>query len=274
MEIFKRIKKYIKEEIYNLKQHHRLKLLTIILLIVLCPITIPVAIICFSIGIIISIIPGKKEYDKSEYKIITGENYLNIIFDLGKVAEYFTWKILNAQPEYKRVLINLCIPKDNNKTTEIDSILINKYGIFVIESKGYSGWIFGKENDQRWTQVIYQKKTKFYNPVLQNRNHIIHLAELLNIEDMNIFKSYIVFSNRCKLKKVKITKRNLRVIKRDYLNKTLQEDYNKTKEVSSEERIKEIGDKLLKYMINNNDIKEKHIKDIKRTIGYKEQIKS
>lgn len=144
MENFKRIKKYIKEEIYNLKQHHRLKLLTIILLIVLCPITIPVAIICFSIGIIISIIPGKKEYDKSEYKIITGENYLNIIFDLGKVAEYFTWKILNAQPEYKRVLINLYIPKDNNKTTEIDSILINKYGIFVIESKGYSGWIFGK----------------------------------------------------------------------------------------------------------------------------------
>lgn len=58
---------------------------------------------------------------------------------------------------------------------------------------------------------------------------------------MNIFKSYIVFSNRCKLKKVKITKRNLRVIKRDYLNKTLQEDYNKTKEVFSEERIKEIG---------------------------------
>lgn len=262
MKFFERIKQYIKEEIYNLENYHKVKLLTIILLIILYPLTIPLTIICFFIGIIISLIPGKREYDKSEYKIITRQGYLNIIFDKGKIAEYFTWKILKAQPEYKKVLINLYIPKDNTRTTEIDSILINKYGIFVIESKGYSGWIFGKENDQKWTQIIYKKKTTFYNPVLQNRNHILHLAELLEIKDMNVFKSYIVFSDRCELKKVNITKTNLRVVKRNTLNKTLQEDYNNEREVLSEDEIKELGDKLYKYMFNDNSIKEKHIRDI------------
>ena len=68
------------------------------------------------------------------------------------MAEYFTWDILNNQPEYKKVLINIYIPNGNH-TNEIDSILINNYGVFVIESKGYSGWIFGNETNKTWTQI-------------------------------------------------------------------------------------------------------------------------
>ena len=124
------IKKYIKSEWLNLKKNHRLKLLTIIILVILYPLTILIAILGFILGSISYLLPGKKEYDKSTYKNITKRTYFTTIFDMGYSAEYHTWKILNNQPEYKKVLINLYIPNANH-TSEIDSILINKYGIFV-----------------------------------------------------------------------------------------------------------------------------------------------
>lgn len=265
MIIFKQMKKYIKEEYYNLKYNHSLKLLTIILLIILYPITIPLVLFGFFIGMIIALLPEKKEYDKSVYKLITKKNYIDIIFDKGYSAEYYIWKILNGQPEYKKVLINLYLPKEDGNTCEVDAILINKYGIFVIESKGYSGWIFGSDNNKMWLQTIYKYKNKFYSPVLQNRNHIKILAKILDIDDMNIFKSYIVFSNRCEIKKMNIKKENLRVIKREQLNETLKNDYNNFKEVLNNEQIKDIEDKLFKYMFCDDLIKAEHIEYVEKS---------
>lgn len=62
--------------------------------------------------------------------------------------------------------------KLNTKGTisQIDHLVVSNYGIFVIETKNYKGWILGNEDSQNWTQVIYKYKNKFYNPVLQNRD--------------------------------------------------------------------------------------------------------
>ena len=62
---------------------------------------------------------------------------------------------------------------------QIDHVVVSIYGIFVIETKNYSGWIFGDENSQYWAQVIYKTKNRFYNPILQNRGHIKALQGLL-----------------------------------------------------------------------------------------------
>lgn len=59
-----------------------------------------------------------KRYLKSEW--YNFKNYHKI--------KLITWRILNNQSEYKKVLINLYIPNEL-RTSEIDSILINKYGI-------------------------------------------------------------------------------------------------------------------------------------------------
>lgn len=69
MGFFKELKKYLKSEWYNLKNYHRLKLITFILIIILFPITFPLIIIGFMFGILIALIPGKREYDKSLYKL-------------------------------------------------------------------------------------------------------------------------------------------------------------------------------------------------------------
>ena len=56
-------------------------------------------------------------------------------------------------------------------TTQIDVLVISKYGIFVIEVKNYQGWIFGQENQPQWKNVHFTKSFKFQNPLHQNYKH-------------------------------------------------------------------------------------------------------
>ena len=99
-----------------------------------------------------------------------------------------------------------------------------------------------------------------YNPIIQNRNHIKALANILEIKDMNIFRSYIVFSERCELKKITVNKPNVRVIKRSQLKDTLNKDYETYGSILLEKQISDFNDKLTKYMSPSDYIKIKHIK--------------
>ena len=54
-------------------------------------------------------------------------------------------------------------------TTQIDHVFVSVFGVFVVETKNMSGWIFGSERDQDWTQVFPGgRKFKFQNPLRQN----------------------------------------------------------------------------------------------------------
>lgn len=113
-------------------------------------------------------------------------------------------------------LRNLYIPKDDGTTTEIDVIFVTAKGIFVIESKNYSGWIFGSEKDAQWTAMLpNREKHRFYNPVWQNRGHIKWLTQYLQQEIPMI--SVIAFSRRCELKKISVDSPLTYVINRDNL---------------------------------------------------------
>ena len=101
----------------------------------------------------------------------------------------------------KKIIRNAYIPHYGS-TVETDIIMITEYGIFVIESKNYSGWIFGSEYNRYWTQMLNKNsKYKFYNPIAQNRTHIKALSDHLNIHP-SYFRSCIVFSNNAELKKI------------------------------------------------------------------------
>ena len=81
----------------------------------------------------------------------------------------------------KYVINNLCLNVGENKTCQIDHVLINRNGVFVIETKNYSGRIYGNENQREWTQVLGygNVKNKFYNPIKQNSTHIYHISQIL-----------------------------------------------------------------------------------------------
>jgi restriction system protein len=75
----------------------------------------------------------------------------------------------------------LSIHASSSDTTQIDHIFVSKYGIFVVETKNYKGWIFGNEKQALWTQKLYKKSYRFQNPLRQNYKHQKALQALLDI---------------------------------------------------------------------------------------------
>ena len=58
------------------------------------------------------------------------------------------------EKEGTRFLFNLYIPEGENGTTEIEMLMLSAKGLFVFESKNYSGWIFGSERQPKWYQTL------------------------------------------------------------------------------------------------------------------------
>ena len=77
-------------------------------------------------------------------------------------------------------------------TTQIDHVLVSRFGIFVIEAKNMDGWIFGSERDAQWTQNLYGNKTRFQSPLRQNYRHIAVLSEFLGLPQ-TAFHSVVMF---------------------------------------------------------------------------------
>jgi len=108
--------------------------------------------------------------------------------------------LLNNFPGTEYHLMNNITLPFKDGTTQIDHILVSRYGIFVIETKHYKGWIFGDEKSQNWTQVIYQYKSKFNNPIHQNNRHISVISELLDFIPRDHIHSIVVFTGEAKFK--------------------------------------------------------------------------
>ncbi|WP_338592259.1 NERD domain-containing protein [Shewanella khirikhana] len=77
-------------------------------------------------------------------------------------------------------------------TTQVDHILVSRFGVFVVETKNMKGWIFGSEKQRQWTQKIYRHSSKFQNPLHQNYKHTKTLESLLGI-GIDKLHSVIVF---------------------------------------------------------------------------------
>lgn len=86
----------------------------------------------------------------------------------------------------------------SNATTQIDHIVVTLKGIFVIETKHYSGRIFGNPTAPEWLQVFCHKKVWIRNPVYQNCGHVEELARLLDLGP-GAFFNLVVFSGRTEL---------------------------------------------------------------------------
>jgi len=78
-------------------------------------------------------------------------------------------------------------------TTQIDHILVSRFGVFVIETKDYSGWVFANAKHANWTQVMYGRKYHFQNPLFQNMRHIQAVSDLLDFLPTESIKPLVVF---------------------------------------------------------------------------------
>ncbi len=135
---------------------------------------------------------------------------LEFIFeDKGTRGERLVGSELAELPEEYYVFNDVLLKTWNGKTSQIDHIVVSKYGVFVIETKNYSGKIYGSENTEYWKEYFKSSSRYYwrnsesydlYNPVRQNEGHIRSLKKLLSkIGDIQCF-SIIAFSNDAELK--------------------------------------------------------------------------
>ena len=165
---------------------------------------------------------------------------------------------------------NVTLPTDDG-TTQIDHIIVSKYGIFVVETKNMKGWIFGAENQKQWTQQIFKHKSKFQNPLHQNYKHVRTLEDLLligsNAKNNSIF-SVIIFIGDSTFKtkmpeNVRFARGGIKYIK------SRTDIVFNAQEVASV--IEEIESGRLKRSIKTN---RQHIKHVKEIIEEKSDAKS
>lgn len=97
-------------------------------------------------------------------------------------------------------LLNHITLKLKDGTTQIDHILVSRFGVFVIETKAYKGWIFANPKQATWTQVLYRSKFRFQNPIFQNSLHLRAVESLLDFLPAEAIKSAVVFTGQAEFK--------------------------------------------------------------------------
>jgi restriction system protein len=109
---------------------------------------------------------------------------------MGEFQVNLVTKLFLSKDVY-HLIKNVTLPVDGG-TTQIDHVVVSRFGVFAVETKNVRGWIFGKEGDTYWTQKLYRHSEKFQNPLRQNWKHIKTLSEILGISEDKLH-SVIVF---------------------------------------------------------------------------------
>lgn len=185
--------------------------------------------------------------------------------NIGKFGEKRVARKLDWLPKEYITLNDILLPT-NYGTTQIDHIVISPYGIFVIETKNYKGWIFGHENSEEWKQSLLGKKRfwgwsseqhKLRNPIRQNAAHARAVKAILKeMGDFTIIP-IVVFSNSAELK---ITTPNHIVINWCNLRSAIK---SYRYQCISQEDVQRIVNKISSANIITEGSREAHVNNIK-----------
>lgn len=121
-----------------------------------------------------------------------------IIRIVGKKGENIAKRIIEEALTKDDVLLTNIVVKYEDRICECDDIIINKYGVFVVEVKNYGKGLSGGVNDKKWKKIIINKNGEksvvmVKNPFKQvNRNCDI-LSKLLSDNGLGSFiKGYVM----------------------------------------------------------------------------------
>lgn len=146
-------------------------------------------IILVVIGLAVKISGGNKSKRKGKFY-----DHGKEIKRKGEIGENIVARILgNTVAGEQYVINNITFADRQGRSCQIDHIYINRYGIWVIETKNYSGRIYGCDGWREWTQILAygHERHKLYNPVKQNNTHIYMLSKQLR--ERKVFQNLVVF---------------------------------------------------------------------------------
>lgn len=156
-------------------------------------------------------------------------------------------------------IYNDILLRTHTGTVQIDHIVVSPFGIFVIETKNYTGWIFGNENSQYWTKNVYGNKYSLPNPIHQNYAHISALKELLPQYTNNQYISIISFLSGAELK-VNVRPQSNVIYSINLLDCILS---YKT-QILTFDQMKEFCLKLEQISLKSEESRKEHVESLKR----------
>lgn len=174
----------------------------------------------------------------------------------GRAGERKVSRRLNWLPKEYRIIDDLHL-KFGNWTSQIDHVVVSPYGVFVIETKNYTGIITGGENSAEWTKNMYGNKYYFHNPVFQNESHVKAIRKCLGDYGSLRIIPIVAFSDKVKLRvktdsKIVVYFSQLRRIIRRYDEVCI-----------SDSQVVEIYDKLLTANVEDRRFAREHVREVR-----------
>lgn len=119
----------------------------------------------------------------------------------GNRGEAYFNNMLKSILRNDDVLIKNACLNVNGKEAEIDSLIINNNGIFIVEVKNYNGRLYGDIDDFEWTKEkispggnVFYKQVK--NPIKQIKRQTYILSQFLKENNIRVWISgYAYFIN-------------------------------------------------------------------------------
>lgn len=187
--------------------------------------------------------------------------YRRVFVTAGQVGENAVARRLRRLPKKEYFVINdLLLRRKNGRTTQIDHVVVSPYGVFVIETKNISGYIYGSEYSKTWTRHwrgfakgghYTSNELSFDNPVLQNGAHVKALYDVLRQYNIRLIP-IIAFSPEAVLKV------NVQSVSVVYWPQILKEIKKYTEQHISVEQAEIIYYFLLALNINDKESRKQH----------------
>ena len=181
-------------------------------------------------------------------------------------------KLLKSGTPAQAIFHDLYLKKYNGEFSQIDLVVVTDIGIIVFEVKDFSGWIFGSGHYYQWTKVLAygKKKYYFYNPIMQNNNHIQNLKRQLKQSQNIPFYSVIVFYGDCILKEVNFVPNGTYLVKSERVIEFIKIIIKNQDPIVYTDKIEIV--KVLKTAAQNGEnlkIQKEHIENINNILGKK-----
>ena len=178
--------------------------------------------------------------------------------------------LLKRKIPCQTIFHDLYLRNSNGTYSQLDIVVATKVGIIVFEIKEYSGWIFGTGNQREWTQVLAygDQKYRFYNPILQNKNHITNLIKQLPQFKKIPFYSVIVFFGNCEFRDLSLIPDDVYIIKSRQVDIVLEKILLENPQVQYDDKKEEVS--LLNTSVQNGDnrqIREDHVRNIQTMLS-------
>ncbi len=199
---------------------------------------------------------NKFEEVKKKQPQMTKEEYK------GRIGERETAIYLNKIEGNKQIINNITL-NDNGKTRQIDHIAITEAGVFIIETKNFSGQIYGRENSKEWKQYLGKKCYTFANPIHQNFGHTEIVRKVLKGKTEEIY-SIVVFTRTGRLKVEDLKDKVMYVDEvKDYI-----QDKPKVIDIN---KIQEIYLTLIENRVTNQEYIENHNYNVQHYVQGKQE---